>query len=81
MVEKGRKLMEESKFDEAITIWTNILQNDEFNLEAIFLYAVCLRKTKQIGDSIKQFDRAINLSPDNASFYSERGVTYFMQNN
>lgn len=77
MIEEGKKLMDENEFEKAHGVWKSILSKDEFNLEALFFQAITLRKLGNYTESLKHFDTIINLSPSNASFYSERGVTLF----
>ena len=77
MIEQGKKLMDNNEFEKAQEVWKSILAKNPYDVEALFFQAITLRKLKNVSESLKHFDSIINLSPDNATFYSERGVTLF----
>lgn len=77
MIEEGKKLIDAEEFEKAQVIFEKILKQDEFNLEALFFQAITFRKLQRHSESLKSFDSLINLSPKNANFHSERGVSLF----
>jgi tetratricopeptide (TPR) repeat protein len=74
----GVALDEVGQHSEALTAFEHALQNDPYNPQVLYNYAVCLGYLKRIDDSQEAFDQAIELAPADdhvfkAQAYNARG--------
>lgn len=70
-------LITQDKIDQALEMITDSLSKNEYDVHLIFMKCIALRKKNLFKDAIQTFDVLINLQPNNATYYSELGVTYF----
>jgi Flp pilus assembly protein TadD len=61
---KGETLFNEGKFDEAETVFLDVLKIDEQNTRTVNNYACLLWQTNQFEKAAEQFQKALELSPD-----------------
>jgi tetratricopeptide (TPR) repeat protein len=69
---KAEKLQEEEKFQEAINVCDQILYKDPNNFDAIYLKAICLRKSDRQVESLPWFDKALSLNQYTVGVYHEK---------
>ncbi len=77
LIEQGSKQLQEGDFDQAIQSFSDYLKNDELNTNVLCLRGIAFRKVKKFNESLADFQKALNLTPTNASLYSEIAVTQF----
>ena len=80
MLDNAKAKFNDGKFDEALTILNTILTHSEFELEAILMRGVVYRKLSKLDLSYQDFDRLINLLPNEAEVYAERAITLLNMN-
>lgn len=76
-LEEWKKLLNESKFSEALILLNQFLSENNNNADALFYRAICYRKLEQYQLSINDFNSIIIRINDDASLYSERAVSYY----
>ncbi|MEM7108970.1 MAG: tetratricopeptide repeat protein [Bacteroidota bacterium] len=75
---KGVKLCQENKFEEAITILSKAIDQEVSHLDARYNRAKAYIKLGEFNAAINDFTQLINLQPKVAFYYSERGVAYHL---
>ena len=76
-LDKGKKLFNEDKFEEALTLFTSFLAENKNHGDALFFRGLTNRKIGKFQDSIDDLTLLIKRLPDEADLYSERGVSYY----
>ena len=76
-LEEGKKLFEEKKFEEALTLFTSYLSENNNHGDALFFRGLSFRKVGKFQDSINDLTTLIGRLPEEADLYSERGVSYY----
>lgn len=76
-LEQGKKYVEEENYSEAVKSLTNFLTENINHADALFFRAICHRKLGDYKSSIIDFTAVLNKLPEEATIYSERGVSYF----
>lgn len=76
-VDSAKSLFDQNKFDDALVILDGLLDKSSYDIDALYLRALTTRRLDQHNKSLIDFDAILNLMPNAAEFYSERGVTYF----
>lgn len=77
LIEKGSQQLESGDFEGAIKSFTEYLNSGDIQPNVICLRGVAYRKAQKLTESLKDFEKAATLIPDNASVYSEIAVTQF----
>lgn len=80
-LEQGKALLKEDKHKEAIVLLNEFLIEFPNHADALFFRGICHRKLGDFSNSVMDFTAVINKLPDEASIYSERGVSYYHQKN
>ena len=68
--------IKEGNLQEALQLCNTWLNSDEYNLDVLDLKAVIFRKLSDYNSAIETHNTLINLLPDRAAFYAERGMTF-----
>ena len=76
-LEQGKKHFEEENYSEAVKSLTNFLTKNINHADALFFRAICYRKLGDYKSSIIDFTAVLKKLPEEATIYSERGVSYF----
>jgi tetratricopeptide (TPR) repeat protein len=71
---QGKKLFDEEKYGEALKVFHQALQQEELHTLSLYGRALSYFKLQRFDESIQDFDKLINLIPNNATYLSERGV-------
>ena len=74
MLEKAFALHQQGRLADAAALYRKILRQNPKNADALHLLGVIEAQGKNLLAAIELFDRAIELSPKNAAFFSNRGV-------
>jgi protein O-GlcNAc transferase len=74
MVEQARALHQEGRFSDAQAIYCKILEIQPAHFDVLNLLGVLSGQTKNLGQAVDYFDRAICVAPDNASAHCNRGL-------
>jgi Flp pilus assembly protein TadD len=78
LLAKATDFFHHEQYEEAITTYMQVLQEDPQNLMALTSISAAYMKLQRFGEAISYLDTALELQPDNAALYSERGVSYFL---
>lgn len=76
-LEEGKALFEQDKFNEALQLFNEYLNEHENHADALFFRGLCNRKLGHFQESVNDLTSVINKLPEEATLYSERGVSYF----
>lgn len=76
-LEQGKKYFENDNFSEALISFTQYLTAHINHADALFFRAICHRKLGDYKSSIIDFTAVLKKLPEEATIYSERGVSYF----
>lgn len=76
-LEQGKKHFENDNFSEALASFTQYLTEHINHADALFFRAICHRKLGDYKSSIIDFTAVLKKLPEEATIYSERGVSYF----
>nr|WKN36046.1 tetratricopeptide repeat protein [Tunicatimonas sp. TK19036] len=71
---QGYELLKQEKYEQALHYFQLALAQESTHHESIYGLARTQFKLENFEESIQAFDRLINLIPNNATYYSERGV-------
>ncbi|MCB0497617.1 MAG: tetratricopeptide repeat protein [Cyclobacteriaceae bacterium] len=77
-MDKFQELIKEGEYEEAVAGLKQILQNDQYNTEAMVWLAKALFKLEVYDEAITNYNTLINLLPAEADLYSDRGLCYHM---
>jgi Flp pilus assembly protein TadD len=75
----AKQAIKNSDFEKAILILSEIISNGGDNYEPFAVRAVAYRKIKNFQLSVDDFEKAIELDPQNADLRTEKGVSLFHQ--
>jgi len=70
------ELIKAGKYELALKDIEDSLALDQYNLSFLSLKASILTKTERYDDALTAHNSLINLLPNNAEYYAERGITY-----
>jgi len=71
---QGKRSFDEEKYEEALSAFNQALDQEELHTPSLYGRALTYFKLQRFQHSIRDFDRLINLIPNNATYLSERGV-------
>jgi tetratricopeptide (TPR) repeat protein len=77
-MEQFRQLIEDEEYTEAIEGLNGLLSSNPYNTEAITLLAKAQFKLKKFAESIDNYSKLINLLPNIADYYADRGLCHHM---
>jgi len=81
LVAKGKILIDQSIFSEAITALNGVLAANSRHVEAMRLRAIAYRNLKQFDAAILDFTRVVELDPKNFNAYAGRAIAKREANN
>jgi tetratricopeptide (TPR) repeat protein len=76
-LEQGKKHFENENYQAALDCFTSFLSMHILHADALFFRAICHRKLGDYKSSIIDFTAVLKKLPEEATIYSERGVSYF----
>lgn len=76
-LEQGKKYFEENNYQAALDCFTLFLSMNTLHADALFFRAICHRKLGDYKSSIIDFTAVLKKLPEEATIFSERGVSYF----
>ena len=76
-LETGKKLFETKAYEEAIVVLSQFLSKNKNHADALYMRAICYRKTDCFDDSIADFTAILDRLPEEPSILCERGISYF----
>ena len=71
-IDQGNDLLDSSNYEEAIIAFTSAIEIDENNGEAFRGRAFSYRKSEQYDLAMADYERAIQLDPENIELYNDR---------
>ena len=77
-IQEGKQLLEKGLFEKAIDTLTIQITSTPRDVQALYLRAIASRKLNKLYDSLKDFNKAIELNPLQAEFFSDRGILFYM---
>jgi tetratricopeptide (TPR) repeat protein len=77
-MKKIKKLIEKEKYEEAIAELGLLLSTDPYNTEGLVWLAKAQFKLNEYNASIETYNKLINLLPNIADLYSDRGLCFHM---
>lgn len=80
-LEQGKAHLKDDKYEEAIVLLNEYLLEFPNHADALFFRGICNRKLGNFSHSVNDFTAIISKLPDEATIYSERGVSYYHQKN
>jgi len=80
-LQKGKDLFDKRLYNEAIEVLNSFLKETPNNADALYIRAICYRKTGNFEESIADFTTILKRLPEEASLYCERGISYFHHKN
>lgn len=78
--EKGKKLMEQKKFKEAIIEFEKELKQNTLSARAYFHIGLCYSILNQLDDAITYYEKTLQIQPENTSTLNNIGLCYLMKN-
>jgi tetratricopeptide (TPR) repeat protein len=70
------ELIKAGKYELALKSIEDSLSSDQYNLSLLSLKATVLTKSERFEAAVSTHNSLINLLPNNAEYYAERGITY-----
>lgn len=80
-MQQAREFFEQNEFQKAIDVLDQFLKSNSENADALYLRGICYRKTGAFEKSIADFTTMLIRLPDEPTILSERGVSYYHNNN
>ena len=80
-LQKGKVLFEQQEYYDAIIELNEFLENNANNADALYVRALCYRKTVDYEKSIVDFTAILQRLPDEATLLCDRGISYFENKN
>lgn len=77
LLTQGKDFFNKAQYDRTIEVLTEFLIHHINNADALYYRAISYRKTGDYKSSIVDFTAMLKKLPEEASIYSERGVSYF----
>lgn len=77
LVKKGKKKLSMGLNDQAMDYFEDAIRKDRKNYEAWHLKGSCRITSGEFHESLEDFDKAIELKPDYAPAYYNRGMAWF----
>ena len=77
---QGKKLFDEEKYEEALKAFHQALKDEDHTL-SLYGRALSYFKMQRFQEAIQDFDKLLNLIPNNATYLSERGVALHLAGN
>lgn len=77
LLTQGKALFKNAQYDKSIEVFTTFLISNINHADALYYRAISYRKIGNYKNSIVDFTAILKKLPDEASIYSERGVSYF----
>ena len=78
-LEEGKTLLTNNEFEKALLLFDDFLTENNNHADALFFRGLCHRKLGRFDLSVIDFTAVIKKLPDEATIYSERGVSYYHQ--
>ncbi len=77
LLEQGKELFNNAQYEKVIEVLSIFLSNNINHADALYYRAISYRKIGDFKSSIVDFTAILKKLPEEASIYSERGVSYF----
>jgi len=78
--EKGKKLMEQKKFKEAIIEFEKEIKQNPLSARAYFHIGLCYSILNQLDEAIVYYEKTLQIQPENISTLNNIGLCYLMKN-
>lgn len=75
--EEGKQLYREQKFEEAVVLLTDFLNQNPNHADGLFFRGVCYRKLDLYPESINDFNGLLTKLPDEPTLLCERAISLF----
>lgn len=75
MFEKAKELFNQGEFEKTLPILNELIEKNEFDLEAVLMRGVVNRKVSKLNESLEDFNKLTNLLSNEAEVFAERGIT------
>jgi len=79
LLSRGRTELEAERYQQAESLFQQVLQQDASNSEASFLLGMALAKQERWADAERELERAVRLQPGYAAAHAELAGVYFKQ--
>ncbi len=79
-LQAGKDFLEKGFYEKAIKEFTIQLSSEKEDMQSIYLRGIAYRKQGKLTESLKDFDKAIRLNPNQADLLSDRAITYHLMN-
>ncbi len=76
-LQQGKDFFEQAAYDKTIFVLSQFLEENINHADALYYRAISYRKVGDFKNSIVDFTAMLKKLPEEASIYSERGVSYF----
>jgi tetratricopeptide (TPR) repeat protein len=76
-LQQGKDFFEQAAYNKTILVLTQFLEENINHADALYYRAISYRKVGDFKSSIVDFTAMLKKLPEEASIYSERGVSYF----
>lgn len=76
-LQQGKDFFEQAAYDKTIFVLSQFLEENINHADALYYRAISYRKVGDFKSSIVDFTAILKKLPEEASIYSERGVSYF----
>lgn len=79
MIEEGQRRFDNKEYEEALEIFKKAHRKIPNDIQILYMETYCYFKTGNFDEAINGFNKLIELQPENATFYSERGLVFMYQ--
>ena len=76
LMESADKLFENSKYDEALSLYKQVLEIDYPRSAAHLGLGKCLESNKKLDEAMKEYEKAINLAPETTASFNRLAHAY-----
>ena len=76
LLEQGKELKDKGEWEEAINIFTKLIEKAPDNQSAYFNRAYCLQKLKDYKRTINDYDKHLEMNPNSTHAFNNRGEAY-----
>lgn len=73
----AKELFDKNEFDKSLELIDQILTKEPFHTDGLYHRALIYRKKELYNRSLNDFDQLVNLLPNKAEVYCDRGITKF----